>query len=94
MKTRSFFLMKILHILSNPYNMSFTLEELSRLTTSISNVAKFTQDIDAERKNQAELLDALIEMNYEGYIFLDVNTDESLITIKGLIKVNNKIFLN
>jgi hypothetical protein len=94
MERPPFFFMKILHILANRYNMSFTLEELSRLTTSVSNGAKFTIDIDAERKNQAELLDALIEMDYEGYIFLNFNTDESLITIKGLIKVNNTTFLN
>lgn len=33
-------------------------------------------------------------MDYEGYIFLNSDTDESVITIKGLIKIKNKIFWN
>lgn len=94
METPSIFCIKILQILANNYNMKFTLEELTRHITSGSNVQKFTKNIDVERKNQAKLLDALILMNCEGFIFLNLNTDESLITIKGLIKVNNKIFLN
>lgn len=62
--------------------------------TSVSNVSKFIEDIANEREIKAKLLDALILMDSEGYIFLNSDTDESLITIKGLIKINNKIFWN
>lgn len=59
-----------------------------------SNISKISEDISVERKNQSKLLDTLIYMDYEGYIFLNSDTDESVITIKGLIKINNKIFWN
>lgn len=74
--------------------MGCTFEELTKLVTSVPNVSKFDDNIAAERENQAKLLDALVFMNSEGYIFLNSDTDQSLITIKGLIIINNKILWN
>lgn len=74
--------------------MGCTFEELTKLVIPVSNVSKFTDNTAADRENQAKLLDALVLMNSEGYIFLNSDTDQSLITIKGLITVNNKILWN
>lgn len=93
METSGTLFIKILHILAGKYNMSFSLEELTNLIKA-SNTSKVSEGISAERKNQSKLLDTLIFMDYEGYIFLNSDTDESVITIKGLIKINNKIFWN
>ncbi|QOG04518.1 hypothetical protein [Flavobacterium sp. MDT1-60] len=94
MESHLSFFIKILQILADKYSMSYTLEELTKLVTSVSNVSKFTDNIVTERKNQAKLLDSLILLDYDGYIFLNSDTNESLITIKGLIKINNKILWN
>ena len=75
--------------------MSYTLEELTSLLTPIFNVStKFPNNIPTEAENQARVLEALIVLNDEGHIFLNSSTDKSSITIKGLIKVNNKILCN
>jgi len=94
MKTSSIFFTKILQVLASKYSTSFTLEELTKLVYSFPNGSQFTMDIATERQNQAKLLEILVLMNYEGYIFLNSDTDESLITIKGLIIINNKVFWN
>lgn len=94
MECSSVFFIKILRILAGKYCKGSTLEELTALVAPASNVSKFTDDIAAERENQAKLLDVLLLMNSEGYIFLNSDTDQSLITIKGLIEINNKIFWN
>lgn len=94
METSAIIFIKILQILAGRYNMSFSLEEITQLITSVYNVPEFTQDINAQRENQSKLLDVLIAMDYEGYIFLNSSTDESVITLKGLIKINNKVFWN
>lgn len=59
---------------------------MTELVNAVYNVSTFTQDIATERENQAKLLDALILLDNEGYIFLNSYTDESLITIKVPIK--------
>lgn len=94
METSSIIFIKILQILAGRCNMNFSLEEITALLTSVSNMSKSTEDINAQKENQSKLLDALILMDHEGYIFLNPYTDESVITIKGLIKINNKIFWN
>ena len=94
METSSAIFIKILQILAKKYNTSFSLEEITKLVTSVSNVSKFTADMNTQKENQSKLLDVLISMDDEGYIFLNSDTDESVITIKGLIKINNKIFWN
>lgn len=94
MELSSVFFLKILRILARKYSIGFTFEELTKLVTTLSNVSKFTNNIASERENQAKLLDVLVLMNSEGYIFLNSDTDQSLITIKGLIAINNKILWN
>lgn len=94
MESSSVFFIKILQILADKYSAGYTLEELTKLVASVYHNSKFTDNIDAERENQAKLLDALILMHSEGYVFLNSDTDQSLITIKGLIQINNKILWN
>lgn len=75
--------------------MSCTLEELTSLLTPVFNTYTLLQNsIADERKKQARVLDALILLNKEGYIFLSSSSDESTISIKGLILVNNKVICN
>ncbi|KQB42548.1 hypothetical protein [Flavobacterium aquidurense] len=58
--------------------MSFSLDEITKLITSFSDVSKFTEDINAQKENKAKLLNILILVDYEGYIFLNPYTDESV----------------
>jgi len=75
--------------------MSYTLEELTSLLFPVFNAsATLTNHISNEIENQAKVLEALMVLNENGYIFLNAITDKSVITIKGLIKVNNIIFCN
>jgi len=82
-------------MLADRYGMSCTLEELTSLLTPVFNTYTLLKDsIADERKKQARLLDALLLLNKEGYIFLSSSSDESTISIKGLILVNNKVIRN
>ena len=95
METLPTFLIKILQMLADRYGMSCTLEELTSLLTPVFNTYTLLKDsIADERKKQARLLDALLLLNKEGYIFLSSSSDESTISIKGLILVNNKVIRN
>ncbi|BDU26148.1 MULTISPECIES: hypothetical protein [unclassified Flavobacterium] len=95
METLPIFLVKILQTLADRYGMSCTLEELTSLLTPVFNTYTLLQDsIADEKKKQARVLDALILLNKEGYIFLSSSSDESTISIKGLILVNNKVICN
>jgi hypothetical protein len=95
METSSKFLIKILEILASRYGTSFTLEELtSLLDPVVSSSAEFTGDIPAETQNQVLVLEALLLLNDQGYIFLNPNTDKSTITIKGLTEINSKANCN
>lgn len=86
---------RILSKLGQSYAKSFTLEELSVLLVPRYNIWKtFNENIAAQRENQAKILEALILLDYEGYIVLNTATDQSSITIKGLIKINNLVFCN
>ncbi|MCR4029691.1 MULTISPECIES: hypothetical protein [Flavobacterium] len=86
---------KILQLLSTRYNGSFTLEELTSFINSISTISTATSDrISNERKEQVEILEALIQLNDAGYIFLNPVTDQSCITLKGLIKIDSKAYCN
>lgn len=60
--------------------MGCALEELAGLTESVSNVSCFTAAIAAEMEIQAKLLDALIGMNSEGYIFINSDTDQKTLS--------------
>lgn len=86
---------KVLHELASCHGMSYSFEELTKLVFPVSNVLKkITDNVSVDRENQTKLLHTLILLEYEGYIFLNTDTDESSITIKGLIKINNKFFCN
>ncbi|MBF4491166.1 hypothetical protein IRZ83_01325 [Flavobacterium sp. JLP] len=95
METFPTFLIKILQMLADRYGMSCTLEELTSLLTPVFNMYTPVKDsISNEKKKQARVLDALMLLNNEGYIFLNSNSDESTISIKGLILVNNRAICN
>jgi len=95
METLPTFLIKILQMLADRYGMSCTLEELTSLLTPVFNTYTLLQNsIADERKKQARVLDALLLLDKEGYIFLSSSSDESTISIKGLILVNNKVICN
>jgi hypothetical protein len=85
----------ILSKLARSYPQSCALEELAAFVIPPYNVLKtFRENISAQRQNHAKILDALILLDDQGYIVLNPATDESSITIKGLIKINNLIFCN
>lgn len=94
MEASSVLYIKILQILARRYTMNFTLLELVKVAFPTANMSKFTVDFAAQRENQAKMVDTLIMLEHEGYIFLNSYTDESSITIKGLIKINSKVFWN
>ncbi|MGO4773557.1 hypothetical protein ACEN2I_18020 [Flavobacterium sp. W22_SRS_FK3] len=95
MEKLSIICIKILQTLSGRYGMSYTLEELTSVLFPVFNVtATLKIHISNEMENQARVLEALMVLNDNGYIFLNTITDKSVITIKGLIKVNNLIFCN
>jgi len=86
---------RILGKLAQSYAKAFTLEELAALVIPSYNISKsFTQNIAAQRENQAKILNALILLDYQGYIVLNPDTEQSSITIKGLMKINNRILCN
>lgn len=95
METLPIFLIRVLQILAGRYGMSCSLEELTSLLSPVFNTSgSFPQNITTEKENQARVLDALLVLNDNGHIFLDSSTENSSITIKGLIKVHDKIFCN
>lgn len=86
---------RILSKLAQRYGKDFTLKELAILLLPTYTILKtFTQNITAQKENQAKLLDALILLDYQGYIVLNPATEESSITIKGLIKINSRVLCN
>lgn len=84
---------KILQILVGRYEAGCTLEELTTLLIS-SIDSPFTDKSAVEKENHAKILEALIILNDKGLIFLNSNTDQSFITIKGLMEVNYKVLCN
>lgn len=95
MEASSCFFDQILYKLAEYYYRSCTLEELTKLINPHSDVSiTFCENIIAERENHAKILDALILLDYEGFIILNSFNDESFITIKGLIRINNKVLCN
>ncbi|KQX02194.1 hypothetical protein [Flavobacterium sp. Root420] len=95
METLLILQIKILQILAVRYGTDCTLEELTNLCTQVSNFTTvFTDNLSNENEKQAIFLDALIFLNDRGHIFLNSNTDRSSITIKGLIKINSKVYCN
>jgi hypothetical protein len=81
--------------LAKSYPGTCTLEELTLLLMPPCNVLRtFSENISAQRENHAKILDALIALEDQGYIVLNTATDESFITLKGLIKINHTVFCN
>ncbi|MCC9065755.1 hypothetical protein [Flavobacterium piscisymbiosum] len=75
--------------------MSYSIEELTSLLSSIFNTSTtLTSNISSETENQARVLEALMFLDEMGYVFLNSDTDKSLITIKGLIILNDKVLCN
>jgi len=71
------------------------LEELTAVVIPPYNILRtFTENMSAQRQNQAKILDALIALEDQGYIVLNRATDQSCITIKGLIKINHTVLCN
>nr|WP_294788777.1 hypothetical protein [uncultured Flavobacterium sp.] len=94
METPSILSLKILHILSTRYYGSFTLEELTSFVNSISTISASSDSNSSERNGQALILETLIMLQDEGHIFLNSVTDQSCITLKGLIKIDSKVYCN
>ncbi|WP_289660253.1 hypothetical protein [Flavobacterium panacagri] len=87
--------LKILEILSARYGMSCPLEELSELIGPATNSSSASQSSTAsEKEKQAVVLENLLLLHDQGFIFLDSGTDTSVITIKGLLKMHNRILCN
>lgn len=95
METLPIFHIKVLQILAARYGLSSTLKELTSLLTPVINAEKvYTYNMSSDNEKQAAVLDALIVLNDQGYLFLNSNTDKSSITIKGIILLNSKIICN
>lgn len=95
MEASSNFFTKILQILAGRYTTSYTLDELTSLLNPATNSSvPLTYRIYIDRENQARIIEALLLLNDQGHIFLNAQTEESCITIKGLLKINNTILLN
>jgi hypothetical protein len=95
LEASSFFFDIILHKLAESYGRSFTLEELTALVYPGYNIFKtFTENVSAQRENHAKILDALILMDFEGYVVINSATDQTAITVKGLIRINKRVLCN
>ncbi|QDW22414.1 hypothetical protein [Flavobacterium sp. KBS0721] len=95
MENLSIFHIKILQTLAERYGMSFSIEELTSLLSPIFNtLTTLTSNMSSGTENQARVLEALIFLNEQGYVFLNLDTDKSLITIKGLVILNDKVLCN
>ncbi|RKR12028.1 hypothetical protein C8C83_3796 [Flavobacterium sp. 90] len=95
METSATFSNMILNKLASTFCHFWTLAELTDYIISDSNIAEiYGEQISLQRINEAKILEVLIQLEFEGNVFLNPITDESCITIKGLLKINNKILLN
>lgn len=79
MNTSFNILVKILKILTQNYNMSYTLVELK-----LTNVVTPDFYLSDERRNQAMILEALILLNDINRVVLNSNTDEISLNINSI----------
>jgi hypothetical protein len=93
MESSPLFCTKILQLLAQNYHRSCTLEELTSMAALFS-VVKPEDRFSLERGNQAAVLDALLLLSENGHIFLNPDTDQSCITIKGLLTIDDKTVCN
>lgn len=89
METSSFFFIKILYALAGRYCQNVTFEELAEMAFPSAGIPESKGSIAVERENQAALVDSLLRLERQGYIFLDSCTDSCTITLKGLIRINS-----
>lgn len=93
MYTKLNIFMKILNILSRNPQKSYDLEDLTSFV-----IPRLTephqQNLWIQRGYQAEVLDALIILDNHGFIIIDSVSDQSIISIRGLISVSSTTFSN
>ncbi|MFC0776847.1 hypothetical protein [Flavobacterium sp. HJSW_4] len=95
MDTMPALFIKILELLSARYSGSVSLEELAIRAGSNLNIKDlFGEHVSLENRNQAAVLEALMQMHNEGLVFLNCITDESFITLKGLLAIDSKVYCN
>lgn len=90
METKLNIFMKILTILSGNPKKSYDLEYLTSFVIPCSH----QPNLWIQRGYQAEVLDALILLDNHGLIILDPVSDQSVISIKGLISISSTTFSN
>ncbi|WP_433763950.1 hypothetical protein [Flavobacterium ginsenosidimutans] len=91
MNTTASLFAKILTALSDR-DSGLNLEHLAALVTPLPDSVAGLRT--TEKNGQAALLDALIALNDGGYIALNPLTDQSRITLKGLVWIGTKGNLN
>lgn len=84
---------EVLNILSRNPEKSYDLEDLTSFLTPRST-EPHQQNLWIQRRDQAEVLDALIILDNHGFIIMDSVSDQSIISIKGLISVSSTTFSN
>ena len=73
----------ILEVLTENYNRSYTLEELSEIIIPASHCMTLVDDaVSSEKVNQALVLEALLYLADNNLIILDDLTDQSIIKIR------------
>jgi hypothetical protein len=93
MDTKLNIFMKILNILSRNPQKCYDLEDLTSFVMPCLTEAH-QQNLWIQRGYQAEVLDALILLDNHGFIILNPVSDQSIISIKGLISVSSTTFSN
>lgn len=83
----------ILHQLSLRYCRGLSLEELTLTVAPLTNIPVAGGTFYG-RNAQSIVLDALLVLHAQGYIFLNPMNDHSCITIKGLIKADSTLHCN
>lgn len=95
MEPQPLFHIKVLQVLVGRYGKNFTLEDLTeRLSPYLIVSTTLINKVCIEKENYARVLEALILLDDDGLVSLNSNTDQSSITIKGLLKVNYKVLSN
>lgn len=91
----SVIIQKLLQTLAANYTKSCSLEELAQQAFPAFKGFPYHQGMfNAEKQKQAMLLETLMLLDQQGLIFLDSETDHSVITIKGMLKVNDTVLCN
>ncbi|MFD2943254.1 hypothetical protein [Flavobacterium notoginsengisoli] len=86
---------KVLQVLASSYTKSCSLEELAQQVYPAFKGFEYAQGLlNAENHKQAMLLETLMLLDQQRLVFLDPETDQSAITIKGMMQVNDKVLCN